>query len=193
MRLFLVRHPRPALAAGRCYGRLDLELEAGALEAAAQAARAHIPAPDLANARVFSSPARRCVALARELARPRSPELASALQELDFGAWEGLRWDSIPRAAIEAWAADPWHYRPGGAESAADVGRRFGAWLEEQRPAARAVAVVVTHAGVIRVALKCAGLLDPQRFASVAIPFGSVHLLELDAAAPRRAPRLLPA
>jgi len=185
VQLFLVRHPRPARAAGRCYGRLDLELESGALEAATLAVRASIPTQDLQRARVLSSPARRCVELARALAAPAAPELAGALQELDFGRWEGSSWDSIPRAELDAWAADPWRYRPGGAESAADLAGRWTAWCAEQRSSGEDAALIVTHAGLIRVALCCAGLLEPARFASRPIPFGSVYRLELAASAPR--------
>jgi alpha-ribazole phosphatase len=184
VQLFLVRHPRPARAAGLCYGRLDLELESGALEATAPAVRASIPTQDLQRARVVSSPARRCAELARALALPAAPELAAALQELDFGRWEGLSWDSIPRAELDAWAADPWRYRPGGAESAADVAVRWIAWCAAQPASGEHAAVIVTHAGLIRVALCCAGLLEPARFASRPIPFGSVHRLELAASAP---------
>ena len=51
------------------------------------------------------------------------------LAELDFGHWEMQSWDGIPRAEVDAWAADVAHYRPGGGESVAgrDIeNKRFG-------------------------------------------------------------------
>ena len=96
MRLILVRHPKPLCQRGICYGRLDLECEPEAVETAV--ARLGELA---AAARVFSSPARR----ARDLAARLSAEaiVDPRLQELDFGDWEGRRWQDLGREAIEAW------------------------------------------------------------------------------------------
>ena len=110
---------------------------------------------------LWSSPALRCQQLAAQLS-PTS-QTHPWLQELDFGAWEGMRWDDIPRANLDAWATDIWHYRPGGGESAADVRARWQQFL--QLPGLRASTkpqVIITHAGVIRMALSEVGLIPPQ-------------------------------
>ncbi len=82
MRLVLVRHPKPKCEAGLCYGRLDLDCEEDALEAAALRlhgfARGH---------RVVASPARRAAALAARLSE--DVFIEPRLQELHFGEWEG--------------------------------------------------------------------------------------------------------
>jgi broad specificity phosphatase PhoE len=44
--------------------------------------------------------------------------------------------------------------------------------------------VAVTHAGVIRVALACAGLLSSATFAQAAIGFGSVHRVDVETREP---------
>lgn len=185
MKLYLIRHPRPEQVQGRCYGRLDVAISAEALDEALASIRAHPEAETLLGGEFFSSPATRCLLLARALAAPREITPSDDLQEMDFGAWEGLAWDAVPRAHLDAWAAQVWDYRPGGAESAsmvADRWRRWSLWLQRS---GIGTAVAVTHAGVIRVAKLCTGALSPATFAQVVIEHGSVHRIEL---APLRSP-----
>ena len=92
--LYLIRHPRPLIAPGVCYGRLDVAAEDPLPIAAAL--RALLPA----GAPVWSSPLQRCRLLAGHL-RPQ-PRLDERLQEIDFGDWEGQAWDDIPRQEINA-------------------------------------------------------------------------------------------
>jgi len=139
MRLFLVRHPRPAVADGTCYGRSDLPL-AGDPAAVADALRRLLPG-DLP---LYSSPLRRCRELAARL-HP-APRFDERLRELDFGAWEMRAWTAIDRAALEAWAADPLHFRPPGGEAVAELRARVRAFLGE----IRGDTVLVAHAGVMK-------------------------------------------
>ena len=139
MILHLVRHPRPLVAPGVCYGRLDVEAENAAPLAAML--KPALP-PGLP---VWTSPARRCRALA-ECLHP-APEVDARLAEMDFGTWEGRPWDAIPRAELDAWAADVDGFAPPGGESPRAVRARVRAFLAE---IAVAEAVVVTHAGVMR-------------------------------------------
>jgi alpha-ribazole phosphatase len=176
--LYLIRHPRPWNAAGLCYGRHDLGVAAYNVAEAAQAVRERIPQAALRTAAVFSSPSTRCMLLARELAAPREPAIAEDLMEISFGEWEGRLWDDLPREELDAWADDVWNYRPGGAESAAMVAQRWARWSSSMRES-DGMAVAVTHAGFIRVALTCAGLLPDATFSRESIEFGSVHSIEL--------------
>ena len=45
---------------------------------------------DAAAAVIYTSPASRCLSLARALAAPRAPRIAEELLEMHFGAWEGI-------------------------------------------------------------------------------------------------------
>jgi len=179
MQLYLIRHPRPSEASGKCYGREDLHVDTLSLESAALAVRAQIPRRALRDAEIFSSPSSRCLALAGELAAPREPIVAAELEELSFGSWEGKPWEAIPREQLDAWAADVWHYRPGGAESAAMLAERWNRWSRETRRSVAETAVAVTHAGVIRVALACAGRLSAGEWANAPIEFGAVYCIDL--------------
>lgn len=177
MPLYLVRHPRPLGHEGRCYGRTELGVAEADVESALAGVRSRIDARALEHGVIVSSPAQRCRALAERLAGARRIEIAEELRELDFGAWEGRLWEEIPRLELDAWARDPWQHRPGGVESAALLAARYARW-RARMGAHDAPVIAVTHAGLIRMALLEAGRLDRTGLLSVAIPFGSVHVLE---------------
>lgn len=162
MILHLIRHPKPVVASGVCYGRLDILAENFAL--VANALRAELPS-DLP---LWSSPLRRCRALAEQLSP--SPVFDERLVEMDFGCWEGLPWDAIPRHELDAWAADVAGYAPPGGESPRKLQQRaldFVAGLTVPE------AVIVTHAGVIRT-LQAHWLgLPPARWTELVFGYGS--------------------
>jgi alpha-ribazole phosphatase len=181
MEIYLVRHPRPSQSAGLCYGRTDMAVDPDALAAAVASVRSRIPAHVRRRATIFTSPASRCLGLARELTAPREPGVVEELHEMHFGAWEGVPWTSVPRVELDAWATDVWTYRPGGGESAAMVAARWRRWAT--RVAARiaerdAPVIAVTHAGLIRVALAGASRLGSEL--SLDVPFASVHRVAID-------------
>lgn len=139
MQVFLIRHPRPIVGPGICYGRLDVDCHGAA--AVASALKPLLPR----GTPVFSSPLRR----ARQLAEALSPNVMvdERLSEIDFGEWEGRRWDDIDRKQLDAWAGDVLGFTPPGGESVAALQRRaldFAASLEQSDVA------IVTHAGVMR-------------------------------------------
>lgn len=144
MRLILVRHPRPDVAPGLCYGSSDVPVapeETGRVYQRLLAAGLPPALP------VYASPLGRCAGLAQALAAPIfDPRLA----EMDFGAWELRSWEDIPRNEVDAWAADLLHYRPGGGECVFDVARRVDAFRRELLEAGHAAALIVCHAGTMR-------------------------------------------
>ena len=170
MRVYLIRHPKPSVAPGICYGRTDLDLAEDA------AVRAAALRPLLPEIMIHSSPLKRCSDLANAL-HP-APLFDDRLREVDFGAWEMRTWDDIGRAALDAWAAVPLDFAPPGGESIADLHRRVTAFLDEQRAAGHQVLVLVTHAGVMKV---CAGVLlglpQPEWF-SMSFDYGAITLIE---------------
>ncbi|MDR2787919.1 MAG: histidine phosphatase family protein [Candidatus Accumulibacter sp.] len=141
MQVFLIRHPPPLIEPGVCYGRLDVDCcEPGPF---ADDLRSRLPADIV----VYSSPLRRALRLAWTLSP--SVRVDARLSEIDFGEWEGRRWDDIDKREIEAWAADVLNYVPPGGESVAALRARaldFAASLPDH-------AAIVTHAGVMRVLL----------------------------------------
>lgn len=146
--MILLRHTRPEVGEGICYGRSDLDLRAD-FEAASREVLARLPPVR----RVVSSPLGRCRHLAQRIAACRGLALAvdPRLAEMDFGTWEGRAWSAIARAELDAWAADFHHARPHGGESVAMLAARVDAALGTVEPG-RPPVLWVSHAGVARAA-----------------------------------------
>lgn len=162
LRLHLIRHPKPIVTHGICYGQLDLAAENA--EAVAAGLLAELPA----GLPVWSSPLRRCLALASRL-HP-TPQVDARLAEMNFGLWEGRPWDDIPRAELDAWAADVAGYAPPGGESPLALQGRA---LDFVRSLDVDEAVIVTHAGVIRTLLAHAQDLPPERWCELNFAYAS--------------------
>lgn len=140
--LWVWRHPRAQGASGRCIGWTDLPVDRRRAKRLAhrirQAARRHgLPR------HVLTSPLQRCASVGRWLQRwGWRHEVDPALREMDFGCWEGRRWEDIPRADIDAWCAAISRYRPGGGENLQGLLERAAAWRPPLAPLA-----IVSHGG----------------------------------------------
>jgi alpha-ribazole phosphatase len=141
--VILVRHPKPDCEPGLCYGHLDLACDAADLERIASEL-----APVAAGALIVSSPLRRALDLARRL-HP-EPRIEPRLRELDFGAWEGIRWSDLGREAIDAWRAGLPDAAPPGGETVRALAARCEAWLADLALTDSPV-LAITHAGPIRI------------------------------------------
>ena len=146
MALILVRHTRPRVADGVCYGVTDLDLAPTFEDEAARVVASLPPAE-----RLVTSPLGRCRRLAERIGAAKSlvPVIDPRLREMDFGAWEGVPWSAIPRDELDAWAADFLHARPHGGESVHMLYERSRSAIADYRATGRSH-IVVTHAGVIK-------------------------------------------
>lgn len=156
MRLILIRHTRPAVADNVCYGATDVDV-APTFEDETARVVATLPAVE----RLVTSPLRRCMRLAERIGAARGlvPAVDERLREMDFGCWEGLPWEAVERAELDAWAADFLHARPHGGESVRMVMERVGAALADIGRSGVSHALV-THGGIIKVARAFAGDAD---------------------------------
>lgn len=171
MQVFLIRHPRPLVAAGICYGQLDVDCEDPQ-----HIARRLLPLLPR-DTRIIASPLRRTRRLAEALHA--QPLFDARLMEINFGDWEGKQWAEIDREMIDAWASDVLHFVPPGGESVAMLQARVVACvagLGEQRVA------LVTHGGVIRALLGHWAQLAVEEWSQLKLAFGSVTRVDIDAA-----------
>lgn len=182
MRLYLVRHGRPEIAPGICYGSTDVRVPQQEHQRVADALAPRLP-PGVG---LWTSPASRCRDLAQCLAGALgapAPAVDARLQEMDFGEWEMRAWDDIARAEIDAWAGALPHYRPGQGESVLQVARRVAAFHASLQNAGHAQAIVVCHAGTIRLLARLhAGVgIEEAALAAAATPhrigYGEVLML----------------
>lgn len=173
MEIVLIRHPRPAIGEGVCYGSSDLDLAAG-FEIDAGVLRERLE--DLVDATLFSSPLRRCRKMAETLG---TPHLDERLQELHFGKWELAPWDAIDRGEFEHWREDFVHRAPPEGESYASLSRRTLAFLTDAQAQEHRSIIVVTHAGVIRALLAHALGVPLERSFAFRLDFGSLCRLSV--------------
>lgn len=169
MQVFLIRHPRPLIEPGVCYGRLDVDCEDPLPIAASLKSRLPADTP------IIASPLRR----ARRLAEALDPEarIDDRLSEIDFGDWEGKAWDDIDRAVLDQWAADVLNFVPPGGESVARLQERvidFACSLKIPRVA------IVSHAGVMRVLFGHWHQLPASEWTQIKFDFGSMTRMEVD-------------
>jgi broad specificity phosphatase PhoE len=168
-RLVLVRHAEPdEPELGRVCGHTDVLLGPAGRRRAAALARALAAVP---LAAVYASPLARALETARPVAAAHGlePVVRPELRELDFGEVDGLRFEEIEAGfpkLVRAWADAPESVRFPGGESLADLrARALPAALAIRDAHPGGSAVVVAHAGVIRVVLADAlGLPDGALF-----------------------------
>ena len=100
MRLWLARHAQPLIASGVCYGATDVAADEEATRQAALALACILPI----RVAMLCSPLQRCGSLAQGLCELRADlccQTDARLAEMNFGCWEGKRWDAIPQAAYD--------------------------------------------------------------------------------------------
>jgi alpha-ribazole phosphatase len=135
----LIRHPPLAVAPGVCYGRHDLAIADMASVAPIAQRVSHL------HGAVWTSPLRRCRIVADAIGQH---HIDPRLIEMDFGAWDGLNWDAIPRSQLDAWAADPLGFAPPGGETGASLVARVTSF-HAALPAGDHV--IVSHGGPLKV------------------------------------------
>ncbi|MEO6352066.1 MAG: histidine phosphatase family protein [Oxalobacteraceae bacterium] len=187
MRVYLIRHPRPEVAPGICYGRSNLTVSSQEQAAVLAALLPQLQALPSATP-IFSSPLLRCATLAQKLAAARGAaavQFDARLAEMDFGAWEMRAWDAIAREDIDAWAADLTGYRPGGGECVLQGAARVHAFHADLARLPFDCAIVLCHAGTIRLSLACKPGRSLQDIAAIAagsahtIAYGEICMLDL--------------
>lgn len=147
MTLWLVRHARPQIQEGLCYGQLDIPADPLATQHAAQEIAPLLPV----GAKLYCSGLQRAQQLAQAIQQrceAFSLNIDTRLNEINFGVWEGVAWDEIPKAAFDQWTQDFDRHRFGGAECLRDLLIRVHQALLELTTTEDAI--WVTHAGVIR-------------------------------------------
>lgn len=176
MEIYIVRHTRVNVAPNLCYGQTDVPL-ADSFAADADIVRQKLP--PLHECVVYASPLSRCRKLAEQLYHGRI-RYDPRLLELNFGAWEGQRWDTIPEIHLKTWAEDFVNLRCPGGESFQELFTRTAAFWEDLRPQSGALAIVVTHGGLIRALLAHVLHLPAEYAMRLNVDYGGVTKIHLN-------------
>ncbi|CAN5480678.1 alpha-ribazole phosphatase [soil metagenome] len=145
MEIYLVRHTKPDVAKGICYGQADIDITETFYDEAA-IIKQHVPE---FISTIYCSPLQRCSKLAQHLYPRHTIQYHDELMEIDCGKWELQAWDNIDKAALQPWMDDLINVPIADGESYTDlyerVNRKFNQILQQELPA-----VIVAHGGVIR-------------------------------------------
>ena len=147
--IYLIRHTRPDVAAGVCYGQSDVPLAKTFVDELAQIRkRLKIPV----QAVVMSSPLQRCLKLAKSLFDESRIVVDDRLLEMHFGDWEMQAWEDLDPKVLTHWGNNHVNTSSPNGESLELVSQRvMDLWSHLDH--LNQDYVLITHSGVIRVVL----------------------------------------
>ncbi|HEY4370330.1 MAG TPA: histidine phosphatase family protein [Burkholderiales bacterium] len=181
MQLYLIRHTRPDVPEGLCYGRHDVALHEDDFAARLPLIAAHLPA----GLALHCSPASRCTRLAQALVSRGGGSLAqpdARLHEMHFGDWEARLWRDLPREETLRWTGDIVGETPPGGENFMEMWARVAAFREEViRPATQKMEAlgIVGHAGSLKVLIMQALKLPPLQYGAFDLAQGHVSRIDV--------------
>lgn len=173
MLLYLVRHPRPEITPGICYGQSDLELASG-YTSDFKIIKSQLP---VSNSVIYTSPLKRCLYLAEYLSS--SYITAPELMELNFGQWEMQPWNQITRTNLENWANSYFHVPPPDGETFIRLIHRTHCFIKKFN-SPETPSIIITHAGVIRVLVGLTESIPPQKWMGIPINYSQVTTIPLN-------------
>jgi alpha-ribazole phosphatase len=144
MEIYVVRHTQVAVK-DTCYGQSNVPL---ADTFTSEAAKYKNDLPDKFDA-VFCSPLERCKHLSNALNYD-NVIFENALMEMNFGDWEGKKWNDIEQAKLDVWMNDFEHEKTPNGENLLELFDRVRLFLDNLRQQKFDKVLLITHAGVIR-------------------------------------------
>ena len=140
----LMRHPPVQIPVGLCYGHSDIPLCDGWEQYVSISENFKVKF-------IYTSPLARCLKLAQTISRhyhiPYQTD--ERLKELNFGQWEGKKWDEIPKKLIDDWAQNPWTWQiPDGESGQLLLNRVTEIWLEIKKQQQNIL--IISHGGPLR-------------------------------------------
>ena len=169
MEIVLVRHTRVDVVPGTCYGHTDVDVAPSFEE---EAERVRTALSGYTFDAVYSSPLQRCRKLALYCGfGDFIPD--ERLKELNFGHWEGQRWDEIQDPLLQEWYDDWLSIPAGGAESFLEQYNRVSRFLDDLKETKHREVCVFAHGGTIRAALIYAGKYNFNQAFTDDVGYGS--------------------
>ncbi|MEZ0329138.1 MAG: alpha-ribazole phosphatase [Dissulfuribacterales bacterium] len=182
MKIFLIRHARPAISSSICYGQMDVPLSE---EGRAQAAMIGNWLRSSNFSRVISSDLSRCTETATiicdTIELDKRLETMSGLREVDFGDWTGLTWEQIEGSypgAFKKRLENLLEFRPPNGETLLEVSERVWQIMTDAVQNAQGDVLMVGHGGVNRLLIAKAIGLPLQNIFNLGQDYGCVNILE---------------
>lgn len=182
--VYLIRHTKPDVPKGICYGQSDVPLATSFLEESDRTLAIFRSLVSTDPVKFVSSPLQRSLRLAQVLSGWQEVQTDERLKEMNFGAWEMQAWGAIDEFMLNAWMRDFVSLAPPDGETFQALVRRSVQALEDavaDLPEGYENLCLVAHAGIVRALL--AHVLEiplPKAF-SLEIDYGSISAIRYDA------------
>lgn len=174
MEIHLLRHIEPDFEKGVCYGQLDVPIPSNYKEIHKSIIES---LPNDYDA-VFSSPLTRCRLLAEQISN--NVIFDDRLKEVNFGNWEGKRWDNINQTDLNKWMENYIELAPPNGESLQDLVNRFSNFIIHLQSQNIKKVLIVTHAGIIRSAMNLFNNIPIDKIMMEKVEFGELKKLYHD-------------
>ena len=175
MDLYLVRHSPVNLESKFCYGQLDVDLDSTFSEVCKNLNPLF---KQLKNSQVYSSPLSRCISMAQIFFNEFT--VVNDLMEINFGDWEGIAWDKIPRIDIDKWVDNIADFKPNNGESLREMNQRVIRFVNDLSSNNDKSVILFTHAGPIRSILAYYLGMDFRETLKLQIDYSSVSKINLN-------------
>ena len=174
MELFVIRHTEVQNPNNLCYGNYDISLKPN-YEHKSKIFFENLP-NDLDQ--IYSSPSKRCTDLLD--LHNLNFNIHNDLRELDFGDWEGKKWDDIDQTHLNYWMEDYVNRSPKNGEKMIDLFNRVISFTYSIYHLSLDKVLFVTHSGVIRAILSEALEIDLNDIFKIDIIHDEIYRFEID-------------
>ncbi len=178
MKIYLLRHTKPEIEEGICYGQTDIGLSETFGNELSLIKR-EISRIEFDG--IFSSPLKRCKLLAESLC-PENMEIIpdKRLMEMNFGSWEMMHWQDISKSSeAQKWFNDHVNVKCPHGESFMDLYNRVKDFLNRLKQSRFRNPLIITHGGVIRAFYSMIESQDLRQSFDLKINYGELKTFQL--------------
>ncbi len=168
MEIDFVRHIEPDFEKGICYGQLNVPLPKD------YEFKHDLIISTLSKKYdvIYSSPLSRCKLLSNQITN--SVVFDNRLMEVNFGDWEGKKWDNINQTELNYWMENYITSPPPNGESLTDLMLRFSNFISDLKQTPHSKILIVTHAGIIRCAMALFNGIPLNEIMMQKVEFGKI-------------------
>ena len=174
MELFVIRHTEVNNPDNLCYGNFDIPLKDNYK---LKSKRLFLNLPENLD-QIYSSPSKRCTDLL--ISQNKKFIKKKELQELNFGDWEGKKWDQIDQIELSFWMEDYVNRSPKNGEKMIDLFNRVISFTYSIYLLSLDNVLFVTHSGVIRAILSEALEIDLNDIFKIDVIHDEIYRFEID-------------
>lgn len=171
MEIHLIRHIEPDFEKGICYGQLDVPIPSNYIEIQAKITSGLSINYDA----IYSSPLTRCKLLAEQISN--KVIFDDRLKEINFGDWEGKKWDDINQKELNQWMQNYIETAPPNGESLKDLVNRFSNFISDISIKNHSKILIITHAGIIRSAMNLFNKVPIDKVMMEKVDYGKIIAL----------------